>query len=613
MENKIETQAASSVEGTDSCIKEDKTNFFQRLLGNAKRKSLKKSKNNAQYKRSDFVPLTTKLVSVTLTMLVLGMFCVSFSIRQLVSSYLLQKTDTQLIDQAQTVYDSIGQMSQDSKPSNTFGPNDYFLQIRDNNHKVLYTPLIPKLRGTTVAIPDIPSTSIDSSKIGHPFTVSSVVTNADSEDETTKKTATAPWRVLILPWTMKNVVSSTESSSDDTDSTQRNNLTTSTVQSGYVYIALSLSDQIDTIHTLTRYCILAAVAVVMLGGVISALIIQQTLVPLKRIETTAAKIASGDLSQRVQQAPENTEVGSLAKSLNSMLSRIETSFKEQEKINAKMKRFVSDASHELRTPLAAIHGYAELYEMQRNMPGVEERADQAIDHIKTSSARMTELVEDLLSLARLDEGRGIDTSQEIEVSNIVSDACDDLHALDPERGISVGNLQLVTATGQQSAHFNFVADAMPLCTMKADATRLRQVITNIVGNIHRYTPNNTPVEFGLTVLPAAITPENLMQMPPSEQSYQEFLEAVEVGQTANFSTKYVIMQVRDHGPGVSQEDQSQIFERFYTADPSRARQKGGTGLGMAIAYSVVKAHQGIITATNTDGGGLTISVILPLL
>ena len=115
---------------------------------------------------------------------------------------------------------------------------------------------------------------------------------------------------------------------------------------GYVYIALSLSDQLDTINTLTQYCLMVSIAVILFGIFISILIIQSTLIPLKRIEKTATKIASGDLSKRVQSAPENTEIGSLAASLNSMLSRIERSFNEQELMTEKMKRFVSDASHE---------------------------------------------------------------------------------------------------------------------------------------------------------------------------------------------------------------------------------------------------------------------------
>ena len=137
-------------------------------------------------------------------------------------------------------------------------------------------------------------------------------------------------------------------------------------------------------------------------------------------------------------------------SLNTMLTRIEESFHAQEETTEKMKRFVSDASHELRTPLAAIHGYAELYKMQRDMPGALERADESIEHIEASSARMTVLVEDLLSLARLDEGRGIDITQQVKLTSVVNDAADDLHALDPDRGITCG--QVVLQAGSDMEH-----------------------------------------------------------------------------------------------------------------------------------------------------------------
>lgn len=139
---------------------------------------------------------------------------------------------------------------------------------------------------------------------------------------------------------------------------------------------------------------MVGIAVVLLGAILGTIVVQSTLTPLKRIEKTAAKIAAGDLSQRVPDMPENTEVGSLSVSLNTMLTRIEESFHAQAETTEKMKQFVSDASHELRTPLAAIHGYAELYKMQRDMPGALERADESIEHIEASSARMTVLVED---------------------------------------------------------------------------------------------------------------------------------------------------------------------------------------------------------------------------
>lgn len=548
-------------------------------------------------RRLDAVPLSTKLLACMMVLLTVCAAGITFSIRELVGSYLLQKTDTQLAEQAQLVYDNIDVLrSKDSSEQGSVGPNDYFMQIRDTDNRILNTPLVPVMREDVISVPRLPANgSMGNVNIGEPFTTSAEVRTANnsSVSRSTLQAANAPWRVLALSWGKKTADGGAQ------------------IQ-GVIYIGLSLSDQIDTVNTLTKYCTLVSIAIVLIGAVIAMIVIQSTLAPLKRIEKTAAKIAAGDLSQRVPSAPENTEVGSLAASLNTMLARIERSFHEQQETTEKMKRFVSDASHELRTPLAAIHGYAELYTLQRDMPGALERADESISHIEASSARMTVLVEDLLSLARLDEGRGIDVTQQVPITLQLNDACDDLHALDPERGITKGVLQLRHGGEQQGTWLAFDEQDLPHITLTGDGSRLRQVITNIVGNIHRYTPSDSPVEVGVSVLPASMTPKQLALLASNGKGLTSFLEAAEVGQSLGTGVPYAVIRFIDHGPGVPEASQSQIFERFYTADPSRARQKGGTGLGMAIAQSVVKAHCGLISATTTPGGGLTLTVVLPL-
>lgn len=542
-------------------------------------------------KRVDSIPLSTKLVACTLVVLTVAAFCISLSIRQLVGNYLLEKTDAQLTDQAQLVYDNIDFLRSRDARQSTVGPNDYFLQVRDINNRILATPLVPPLKGNVTSVPTLPEDgSLGNVSPNKPFTTPAQVHgNLNNIDDATAKIASAPWRVLVLTWGQKN----------------RDNSSSVNTQ-GYVYIALSLSDQLDTINTLTQYCLMVSIAVILFGIFISILIIQSTLIPLKRIEKTASKIASGDLSKRVQSAPENTEIGSLAASLNSMLSRIERSFNEQELMTEKMKRFVSDASHELRTPLAIIHGYVELYEMWRKIPGSEDKVDDAISHIKSSTERMTELVEDLLSLARLDEGRGIDISQNVNLSSIVSDAANDLHALDPVRIVQLGNLTLPDDwktrdcnTGQCEHKLIFKPGNMPKVVLLADGARLRQVMTNIVGNIHRYTPIDSPVEVGISIMKASIEPEKVANMDSVSKSLKEFLEAIEVSQATGSGIPYAVIRVIDHGKGVPEESLPHIFERFYSADPSRAREKGGTGLGMAIVQSVVKAHNGFICATTS--------------
>ena len=621
--------------------------------------------------RLDRVSLSAKLVACTLVILIVGTIGISATIRQLVSGYLLEKTDTQIMSQKDIVF----QYVQQNPSQKNSGLNSYFVEVRyAKNGKltgVTKTPSYPVLEGNVVSVPQLPSNGqLNDSMLGKPFTTSAKVvtiqsmtpdtgadpnatdgasgaSGASGDGSTTPQGSDASAGTDAGSGSngtsdgnapdqqaQSDGAAGSSGSSGSSQSTASSSPSKRTLQAagspwrvaafqwedpasgeylGVVFIGLSLADQIDIINTLTRYCVTVGIAIVLLGGSLSALIIQSTLNPLKRIEKTAAKIAAGDLSQRVPSAPENTEVGSLSASLNMMLGRIERSFHEQEQTTAKMKRFVSDASHELRTPLAAIHGYAELYTMQRDMPGALERADESIAHIERSSQRMTVLVEDLLSLARLDEGRGIDMTQTVSLTTLVTDAVDDLHALDPNREVTRGTVVFEpSADMTHPSGFGIEGDRMAPVEITGDGSRLRQVVTNIVGNIHRYTPDDSPARVGIGVVTASITPEQLSRMPSNDDSMRRFLEATEVGHSMHTGTNYAVLRFEDHGPGVPAESRAQIFERFYTADPSRAREKGGTGLGLAIAQSVVKAHHGLICATETPGGGLTFTIMLPL-
>ncbi|OZG65464.1 sensor protein [Bifidobacterium aquikefiri] len=610
--------------GTRNDVSETKRSFQARIKHRFSRCSRAFAHN------VDSIPLSTKLVASMIVVLILGTFGITVAIRQMVGGYLLKKTDTQLNRQASLVFSNIRQLSQEDSDKSALGPTDYFLQIRDDGSNIMTTPLTPSLPSGIVSTPNLPASgTMGNVQISVPFTTSAHVsyTNVPGDpDSTTVGIAKAPWRVLALKWEVQGA----EGQSDT---------------HGVLFIGLSLSDQIDTMRTLTKYCIVFGASMVLMGAALALFIVNSTLTPLKRIEKTAAKIAQGDLSQRIPAVPETTEVGSLSASLNSMLARIEQSFHEQTETTNKMKRFVSDASHELRTPLAAIHGYAELYKMQRDYPGALERADKSIEHIEASSTRMAILVEDLLSLARLDEGRGIELNHEINLTTLVNDTSEDLHALDPARTIQRGIIdlgrtnptvsmsdqpniddlgsrkkaksgtpkvsgQLLNAT--KPMNFQFSEAAIPEVHLQGDPSRIRQVVTNIVGNIHRYTPSDSPVQIAMNVLPATIDPQQLSTLPSNYASFAKFIEAVEVGEATHIGNYYAVMQYIDHGPGVPPESHQKLFERFYTADPSRAREKGGTGLGLAIAQSIVKAHKGLICATESDGGGLTFTIVLPL-
>ena len=572
------------------------------------------------------IPLSTKLVASMLILLIVGTVGVSVAICQMADDYLMKRTDSQLIRQANLGIRNATLLRQEDLSKNGLGPTDYFLQIRDDDLHIISDDLNPMQVNGVISRPRLPADGgMGSIPMGQPTTVPAYVrvSQQASPDRDTMKRARAPWRVVAMQWKLHNELDDSEIS-------------------GVLFIGLSMSDQDEAVHDLTAFCMIISVVVVLLGGVISVLLIQSTLVPLKRIEKTAAKIAAGDLSQRIPSFPENTEVGSLAASLNAMLTRIEHSFDEQRQTTEKMKQFVSDASHELRTPLAAIHGYAELYRMQRDCPGALERADKSIQHIEDSSTRMTVLVTDLLSLARLDEGRGIDPTLAVDLTGLVRDGVDDLHALDPGRQMATGKVCLhtedqpapqeapvaankglpglkgrskekITVGGHlgPSVSLDIQEGPLPPVQVTGDPSRLRQVITNIVGNIHRYTPSDSPVRVGLGLVKATIAPADLTRLEAAESSLGRLTEAIQVAENSHVGTDYAVIRVVDHGPGVPEESRSRLFERFYTADPSRAREKGGTGLGLAIVQSIVKAHQGFICASQTPGGGLTFTIVIP--
>ena len=301
-----------------------------------------------------------------------------------------------------------------------------------------------------------------------------------------------------------------------------------------------------------------------------------------------------------------------------MLTRIESSFHEQEETADKMKRIVSDAQPWSRAPRwppsMAMRSCIESAARYAWCLGACGRV--GIKRVGTvQPARHPFLcVEDLLSLARLDEGRGIDMTGTVKLSSLVTDAVDDLHALDPDRAVRRMQISLEPARDlNHPAEFSLAEGDWPEVVLPGDASRLRQVVTNIVGNIHRYTPADSPAEAALGVMPAAIDPRQLARMPASDASMRRFIDAAEVGASMQTGYRYAVLRFVDHGPGVPPESRSKILERFYTAGPIRAREKGGTGLGMAIAQSVVKAHHGgSLRATGTDGGGLAFTVVLPI-
>lgn len=345
-------------------------------------------------------------------------------------------------------------------------------------------------------------------------------------------------------------------------------LTTSN-QFGSTTIGLPLTDNQETVSRLIFFEIATGTIALVALGVVGYLVIQRSLRPLREVEVTAAAIAGGDLHRRVPVRGVDTEVDHLARSLNEMLAQIqygvaatEASEEAARRSEAKMRRFIADASHELRTPLTTIRGFAELYRQ-----GASTDAGLVVGRIESEAERMSLLVEDLLLLARLDEKRPLERKP-VDLLTLAGDVVHNAQALaarqqptptSPERRIGV-----VVDTGEGTLD------------VIGDEPRLRQVLTNLLGNAVAHTPPEAAV---------------MVRLKP-------FRDEVRV-------------DVIDSGPGLSPDAAARVFERFYRTDTSRTRASGGSGLGLSIVHALVAAHGGRVTVHSTPGEGAVFTVVLP--
>lgn len=324
---------------------------------------------------------------------------------------------------------------------------------------------------------------------------------------------------------------------------------------GSVAIAQSLNDVDRTLSRLQWLFFFIGLVIVALIAFASRTMIKVGLKPLSDVEDTAEKIAAGDLSARLPDAKASTEVGRLTTSLNTMLARIEESFALRKSSEDKLRRFVADASHELRTPLTAIRGFAELH--RQGAVAGEEDTKQLLSRIEGESVRMGSLVEDLLLLARLDQAREMEHLP-VDIAKITRDAVASAQVAGPNHPISLnGDVDELYILGDQY--------------------RIHQVIANLLANARTHTPVGTPI-------------------------------TVSIAQ----SNDGLRISVTDTGPGLSDEDQKRIFERFYRADSSRVRIDGeGSGLGLSIVDAVMKAHAGSVSVDSEIGKGSTFTLFFP--
>lgn len=328
-----------------------------------------------------------------------------------------------------------------------------------------------------------------------------------------------------------------------------------------IALAAPLTGVEEATRALARTLLVVGGLAILVLTAIAYVIVRRGLLPLERIAHTAEEITGGDLSHRAGIPHDDTEVGRLGSAFDSMLDQIERSFAEQQAaLDAKarsedrLRRFVADASHELRTPLTAVRGYADLYRAGGLADPIE--LETAMERIGTESRRMGVLVDDLLLLASLDQGRPL-RRDVVDLSRMTADAVSDARAVEPGRAL--------------------MESIDPGIAVLGDDDRLRQVIGNLLANVRVHTAVDAPVEVILRRDgPAAV------------------------------------VRVVDHGPGIDPYHGARVFDRFYRADPGRSRDRGGSGLGLSIVASIVAAHGGSIHHEPTPGGGTTFVLQLPL-
>lgn len=323
---------------------------------------------------------------------------------------------------------------------------------------------------------------------------------------------------------------------------------------GSLVVAVPMNDVVQTLHRLVLIEVVATGAVLAAVGGLALVVVRAGLRPLEDIGRTAGAIAEGDLSRRVDRAEPRTEVGRLGLSLNAMLAQIQTAFEARQASEDRLRRFVADASHELRTPLTSIRGYAEMF--RRGASDRPEDLATAMRRIEEESSRMGVLVDDLLLLARLDQGRPLER-RAVDLARVAADAVHDARAVEPRRPIEL--------------------DGSGSAVVLGDELRLRQVAANLLANARQHTPPTSAVRVGVR---------------------QENGSAV--------------LEVADEGPGMFPEEAAKVFERFYRADPSRNRNLGGTGLGLSIVAAVAEAHGGRARVESAPGRGARFWVELPL-
>lgn len=558
---------------------------------------------------SDRTPLRTKLTAAVLALVIMALAVISLTSIYVLRSYLTSQDDNQVA----AAYRYITQQLENGKSFavvNTFFPiggGHPYAYVGLQQYGQQLVPQIPS-GGTTFSggsmgqgsVPAVPSTQAWATANAGNF----VTLGAQSGSDT--------WRVVVSPYSLNGM-------------------------SGTVVVGYDLGDIGGEILQLIKVDLAVSGAITLVLAVAAVGVVRANLRPLNDIELTAGQIAAGHLDHRVPEGDPRTEIGSLSRSLNKMLSQIERAFHAQgeaeqsaHRSEERMRRFVADAAHELRTPLTTIRGFAAHYRLRggagRLRPesplpeGAEtglisdpdgagqnpfsrtdsgfsppassasagltqkglfpEELDHLMSRVESEATRMGVLVDDLLTLARLDQHRPLSHAP-VDLLTLAADAVQDARIVSPGRPID-----LIVAPGTAFL-------------IEGDEQRLRQVLANLVNNAITHTPDGTPVR-------VKIARGTLEAGASAEATGSGGAQAS--GQTV----PAVVLDVEDDGPGMTADQAQRVFERFYRADAARNRASGGTGLGLAIVAGLVSAHGGTVSVRTAPGRGADFQVKLPL-
>ncbi|HYB17506.1 MAG TPA: HAMP domain-containing sensor histidine kinase [Streptosporangiaceae bacterium] len=520
---------------------------------------------------NDRTSLRTKLITALLVLVAAAVAAMSISSAWVLRSYLVSQDDAQL----RNVYNFVNSQGLTATPGEAYQLHGVLVGVQQPG-----TPLGSS--GQQGGLPGYGGSSQVQSLPAVPTNQLWAIANSGKLLTVPAQSGNDTWRVITEP-----VSYQAPTASGGTEQV-----------SGTLIVGVDLGNISATIGRLAvADLVIGAIIVFVLALAIIA-VVRGSLRTLVEIEETAGEIADGHLDRRVPERDPRTEIGRLGRSLNVMLSQIEAAFhaREESETSARhaeerMRRFIADASHELRTPLTAIRGFAEYYRQRGGLvkrwnkqeadDGAGTRddvvttatgltpgdVDRLMGRVEKEAARMGLLVDDLLLLARLDHRRPL-ARQPVDLLSLAADAVHDARLLAPSRTI-----ELSVAPG---AAFLVIGDE----------PRLRQVIGNLMSNALTHTPDGTPIE--VSISSGVLNP----------------------GQ--GDPTPAVLLDVTDHGPGMSPEQAQRVFERFYRTDRARARATGGSGLGLAIVNALVTAQGGVASVRTAEGKGATFRIALPL-